>query len=44
MLGQKNRAFDKHFQSEAHRKAHDCLFTIPDACDDISAQLSTTFN
>ena len=23
MLEQKNRAFDKHFQSEAHRKAHD---------------------
>ena len=42
--GSKNRGFDKHFQSETHRKAHQRLFTIPDACGDISARLSTTFN
>ena len=42
--GTKNRGFDKHFRSETHREAHKCLFTITNACGDISAQLSTTFN
>ena len=42
--GTKNRGFDKHFQPETHREAHECLFTIPNTCGDISAQLSTTFN
>ena len=40
----KNRGFEKHFRSETRREAHERLFTIPDACGDISAQLSTTFN
>ena len=42
--GDKNRGFDKHFQSETNREAYERLFTIPDACGDISAQLSTKFN
>ena len=42
--GSKNRDFDKNFQSEAHREAHQRLFTIPDACGDISAQLCTAFD
>ena len=42
--GTKNRGFDKHFRSETHREAHERLFTILDACGDISAQLSVTFN
>ena len=42
--GTKNRGFDKHFQPETHREAHERLFTIPNTCGDISAQLSTTFN
>ena len=40
----KNRGFEKHFRSETRREAHERLFTIPDACGNISAQLSTTFN
>ena len=40
----KNRGFDKHFRSETHREAHKLLFTISDACGDIFAQLSVTFN
>ena len=40
----KKRGFDKHFQSETHRKAHKRLSTIPNPCGDISAQLSTMFN
>ena len=40
--GTKNRGFDKQFQSETHREYHKSLFTKPDACGDISAQLSTT--
>ena len=39
--GTKNRGFDKHFRSDTHREAREHLFTIPDACGDISAQLST---
>ena len=42
--GTKNRGFDIHFRSETHREAHKYLFTITNACGDISAQLSTTFN
>ena len=42
--GTKNRGIDKHFWSETHREAHERLFTIPDACGGISAQLSVTFN
>ena len=40
--GTKNRGFDKQFRSETHRESHESLFTKPDACGDISAQLSTT--
>ena len=40
----KKRGFGKHFPSETHREAHECLFTIPNACGDISAQLSTMLN
>ena len=40
----KNRGFDKHFRSEIHREAHERLFTITDACGNISTPLSTTFN
>ena len=42
--GTKNRGFDKHVRSETHREAHERLFTMPDACGDISAQLSATLN
>ena len=42
--GTKNRGFDKHFQSEAYREAQERLFTIPDACSDTSAHLSTRLN
>ena len=42
--GTKNRGFDKQFRSETHRESHERPCTIPDACGDISAQLSTTFN
>ena len=42
--GTKNRDFDKRFRSETHRETHERLFTISNTCDDISAQLSTTFN
>ena len=42
--GTKNRGFDKHFQYETHKELYKRLFTIPDACGDISAQLSVTFN
>ena len=42
--GTKNRGFDKHFRSEAYREAHERPFTIPDACSDTSAQLSTRLN
>ena len=42
--GTKNRGFDKHFRSEAYREAHEQPFTIPDACGDTFAQLSTTLN
>ena len=38
--GTKNRDFNKHFQSETHWEAHERLFTIPNACGDIFAQLS----
>ena len=38
--GTKNRGFNKHFQPETHREAHERLFTIPNVCSDISAQLS----
>ena len=38
--GTKNQGSDKHLQSETHREAHERLFTIPNACSDISAQLS----
>ena len=40
----KNRGFDKHFRSEIQREAHERLFTITDACGNISTPLSTTFN
>ena len=43
MLGQKTES-DKHFWSETHREAYKRLFTIPGACGDIPAKLSTTFN
>ena len=43
ILGQKAET-DKHFRSETHREAHKRLLTIPGACGDISAQLSTTLN
>ena len=42
--GTKNRGFDKHVRSETYREAHERPFTIPDACGDISAQISATFN
>ena len=42
--GAKSRSFDKHFWSEVHREAPKHFFTIPDACGDISAQLSIMFN
>ena len=42
--GTKHRGFDKHFQSETYREAHERPFTMPDACGDTSAQLSTTLN
>ena len=42
--GTENRGFDKHFGSETDREPHERPFTIPNACDDISAQLSTTVN
>ena len=42
--GTKNRGFGKHYRSETHREAHERLFTMPDACGDISAQLSAAFN
>lgn len=42
--GTNSRGFDKHFRSESHKEAHERLYTIPDACGDISAQLSTAFN
>ena len=38
--GTKNRGFNKHFQPETHREAHERLFTIPNVCSDISAHLS----
>ena len=42
--GTKDRGFDKHFLSETHREAQERPFAMPDACGDISAPLSTTFN
>ena len=42
--GTKNWGFYKQFWSKTHREAHQTLFTVPVACGDISAQLSTTFN
>ena len=42
--GTKKLSFDKHFQSETQREAQERLFTIPNACGDISAQSSTTVN
>ena len=42
--GTKNRGINKHFRSETHRETHEQLLIIPNACGDISVQLSTTFN
>ena len=42
--GTKNRGFDKHFYSDSHKEAHERLVTIPEACSDISSQVSTAYN
>ena len=42
--GTKNRGFDKHFRSYSHKEAHERLVTIPEACGDISSQVSTAYN
>jgi len=34
------RGFDKHNRSDAHREAHQRLYTIPQTCEDIGEQIS----
>ena len=38
--GTKNRGFDKHFRSDSHKEAHE----RPEACGDISSQVSIAYN
>ena len=42
--GTKNRGFDKHCQSNAHKEAHDRLHKIPNDCGSIADQLTSAFN
>ena len=34
------RGFDKYNRSDTHRETHQCLFAIPQACEDIGEQIS----